>query len=689
MNYGFIKVASAVPSLRVADCLYNISQIEAIVAQAEGQGVEVIVFPELSVTGYTCQDLFRQQLLLDAAETSVMQLLNVTRQLDIIAIVGAPVPVGDLLLNCAVVVQQGRILGIVPKTYLPNYSEFYEKRWFASSQDLKTTTIRYAGQSVTVTASPQIFRTCGGACFGVEVCEDVWAPTPPSNHLALAGADVIFNLSASDELIGKHSYLKSLLAQQSARTMTGYVYASAGFGESTQDVVYGGNVLIYENGRLLAEGDRFHIGTQMCTMQIDYESLRSDRRANTTFVNAQRRMAKEDVVVVEPLTVRQRDFKLERTVDPHPFIPVTADMTAGCEEIFSIQVMGLAKRITHTHSKTVVIGISGGLDSTLALLVCAKTFDKLGLDRKGIVGVTMPGFGTTDRTYQNAIHLMKALGISIREVPIAKSVLQHFEDIGQDPEAHDITYENGQARERTQILMDLANRLGGMVIGTGDLSELALGWATYNGDHMSMYGVNCSIPKTLIRYLVRYVAETSLTEETSAILYDVIDTPISPELIPADEQGHIKQKTEDLVGPYELHDFFLYYFLRHGFSPRKIFLLAQRAFQQTPANKPSSSEDVAGSDRHAAGAKAAVEMLYTDERRPYANYDDQTILHWLRTFCWRFFAQQFKRSCLPDGPKVGSVSLSPRGDWRMPSDAVQTLWIKQIEELASSQKEGY
>lgn len=695
MNYGFIKVASAVPLVRVADCIYNISQIEELVAQAEGKGVEVIVFPELSVTGYTCQDLFRQQLLLDAAETGVMQLIDFTRQLDIITIIGAPVPVGDLLLNCAVVVQQGRILGIVPKTYLPNYSEFYEKRWFASSQDLKATTIHYAGQKVVVTPSPQIFCTCGGARFGVEICEDVWAPTPPSNHLALAGADVIFNLSASDELIGKHNYLKSLLAQQSARTMTGYVYASAGFGESTQDVVYGGNALIYENGRLLAEGDRFSIVSQMLTVQIDYESLRSDRRANTTFVNAQRRMAEEDVITIDPLTVRQRDFKLERTVDPHPFIPTTDDMSASCEEIFSIQVMGLAKRIAHTHSKTVVIGISGGLDSTLALLVCVKTFDKLGLNRKGIMGVTMPGFGTTDRTYQNAMHLMEALGISIREVPIAKSVLQHFEDIGQDPAAHDVTYENGQARERTQILMDLANRLGGMVIGTGDLSELALGWATYNGDHMSMYGVNCSIPKTLIRYLVRYVAETSLTEETSAILYDVIDTPISPELIPADEQGNIKQKTEDLVGPYELHDFFLYYFLRHGFSPRKIFLLAQRAFQQIPANRTIAEtvgdENVDHRDAvadHTKGSKAAVEMQYTDERRPYANYDDQTILHWLRTFCWRFFAQQFKRSCLPDGPKVGSVSLSPRGDWRMPSDAVQTLWIREIKEMEGQQEEA-
>lgn len=636
MDYGFIKVASAVPVVQVADCKYNLSHIEEMIAKAEGQGVEIIVFPELSLTGYTCQDLFRQEVLLNGAEQSVMMLLDFTRQLNIIAIVGLPVVVGNLLLNCAAVIQKGKLLSLVPKTYLPNYNEFYEKRWFASSQDLKTTRISFAGSMTTVTADPQIFTTVNGVHFGIEICEDVWAPTPPSNHLALAGADIIFNLSASDELIGKHAYLKSLLAQQSARTMSGYVYSGCGFGESTQDVVYGGNAMIYENGRLLTEGKRFSLDSQMVTAQIDVEKLRAERRDNTTFVNAQRRMLNESVVGIDCMPIDLRDFQLEREVDPHPFIPDTDDMDASCEEIFNIQVMGLAKRLVHTHSKHVVIGVSGGLDSTLALLVCTKTFDKLGYDRKGIFGVTMPGFGTTDRTYRNAVKLMTSLGVTIREISIAKSVTQHFEDIGHDSSVHDVTYENSQARERTQILMDLSNQVGGLVIGTGDLSELALGWATYNGDHMSMYGVNCSIPKTLIKYLVRYVAISGVDDDSRDTLMDVIDTPISPELIPADEHGNIKQKTEDLVGPYELHDFFLYYFIRFGFSPSKILMLAEKAFS--------------------------------------GKYDEETISKWLDTFCRRFFAQQFKRSCLPDGPKVGSVSLSPRGDWRMPSDAVSTLW---------------
>lgn len=655
MKYGIIKVACAVPVVSVADCGQNIKEIESLIAQAEGQKAEIIVFPELSITGYTCQDLFRQQLLLDAAENCIMQLLEFSRQLNIISIVGAPVAVGNLLLNCAVVFQQGKILGIVPKTFLPNYSEFYEKRWFASSQDLRTQTIRYAGHPVTVTSSPQLFRTIDGVMFGVEICEDVWAPTPPSNHLAVAGADLIFNLSASDELIGKHTYLKSLLAQQSARTMCGYIYSGAGFGESTQDVVYGGNALIYENGKLLVEGERFATTSQLHFAQIDVESLRADRRNNTTFVNAQRRMQHDDIVITNAEPVSMHDFVLERSVNPHPFIPATDNMEAACDEIFSIQVMGLAKRLVHTHSNTVVIGISGGLDSTLALLVCVKTFDKLKLNRKGIIGVTMPGFGTTGRTHENALSLMQSLGVSIREINIGKSVMQHFEDIGQDPNTQDVTYENSQARERTQILMDLANKLGGMVIGTGDLSELALGWATYNGDHMSMYGVNASIPKTLIKYLVQFVAKT-VDGQSSATLYDIIDTPISPELIPADDNGNIKQKTEDLVGPYELHDFFIYHFLRHGFSPRKIFLLARKAFGASQAAYPEAG-----------------------------HYDDATILHWLKTFCRRFFNQQFKRSCLPDGPKVGSVSLSPRGDWRMPTDANASLWLDEIEKLSANE----
>lgn len=652
MKYGIIKVATAVPTVKVADCVSNIKEIESLIAQAEGQGVEIVVFPELCVTGYTCQDLFRQQLLLDATENCVMQLLEFSRQLDIISIVGAPVVAGGLLLNCALVIQRGKILGIVPKTFLPNYNEFYEKRWFASSQDLRPQEFRYAGHPVSITPDPQLFRTGDGVVFGVEICEDVWAPTPPSNHLTLAGADIIFNLSASDELIGKHDYLKSLLCQQSARTVSGYVYSSAGFGESTQDVVYGGNALVYENGRLLAEGERFALESQLVTAQIDVERLRSDRRSNTTFVNAQRRMINEEVHVEKAeAAAMPHDFVLERSVNPHPFIPTNSDMQKSCEEIFNIQVMGLAKRIVHTHAKTVVIGISGGLDSTLALLVCVKTFDKLKLDRKGIIGVTMPGFGTTGRTHRNAVSLMQSLGVDIREVNISKAVLQHFEDIGQDADVHDVTYENSQARERTQILMDLANKLGGMVIGTGDLSELALGWATYNGDHMSMYGVNASIPKTLIQYLVKYVAQT-VDDKSAATLYDIIATPISPELIPADGNGNIQQKTEDLVGPYELHDFFLYHFLRNGFSPRKIFMLAKKTFGE---NMP--------------------------QEEGVGRYSDEVILHWLKTFCRRFFNQQFKRSCLPDGPKVGSVTLSPRGDWRMPSDAVSALWLDEVDKL--------
>ncbi len=650
MKYGFIRVASAVPTVQVADCRRNVIEIESLIAQAEGQGVKIIVFPELCITGYTCQDLFRQQLLLDAAENAVMQLLDFTRQLDIISIVGLPIAVGDLLLNCAVVMQKGKIMGIVPKSYLPNYGEFYEKRWFASAHDLRPMTVHFAGFSGFVTADPQLFRTCDGVLFGVEICEDVWAPMPPSNHLAMAGADIIFNLSASDELIGKHDYLVSLLAQQSARTISGYVYSSAGFGESTQDVVYGGNALIYENGALLAEGERFATTAQMKTAQIDIERLRGERRNNTTFTAAQHLLRDENIRIVDMEHTTPRDFVLDRQVDAHPFIPSSGNMERSCNEIFSIQVMGLAKRLVHTHAKTVVVGVSGGLDSTLALLVCVKTFDRLKRDRKDIIGVTMPGFGTTDRTYTNAVNLMKSLGVTIREVSIAKSVMQHFEDIGHDASVHDVTYENAQARERTQILMDLANELGGMVIGTGDLSELALGWATYNGDHMSMYGVNASIPKTLIKYLVRFVSQ-QVDEQSALTLTDIIDTPISPELIPADADGNIKQKTEDLVGPYELHDFFLYYFLRHGFSPRKIFALAQKAFG--PGDGSASV------------------------------YDDATIAHWLKTFCRRFFAQQFKRSCLPDGPKVGSVSLSPRGDWRMPSDAVSALWMEEAESLAT------
>lgn len=646
MQNGFIKVAAAIPSVKVADCSYNVQQIESLIAMAEGKGVEVIVFPELCITGYTCQDLFKQTLLLEQAETSVLMLLDFTRKLDIISIVGVPVVVGDLLLNCAAVIQKGDLLGLVPKTYLPNYSEFYEKRWFASSQDLQPSEIRFAGNKIVVTPQPTLFRTCDGAMFGVEICEDVWAPVPPSCNLALSGADIIFNLSASDELIGKHDYLKGLLAQQSARMISGYVYSGCGFGESTQDVVYGGNAIAYENGQLLTESERFALDSQLIITQIDVEKIRNERRTNSTYINAQRG---HDSRIVNAHTVMPRDFELIRDVDPHPFIPKTDDMEKSCDEIFSIQVAGLAKRLVHTGCKTVVVGISGGLDSTLALLVCVRTFDKLQLSRKGIVGVTMPGFGTTDRTYNNAVNLMKSLGITLREISIADAVKQHFNDIGHDINVHDVTYENSQARERTQILMDLSNQLGALVIGTGDLSELALGWATYNGDHMSMYGVNAGVPKTLIKYLVKFVAMSEDSDETRSILLDIIDTPISPELIPADEAGNITQKTEDLVGPYELHDFFLYHIIRFGYRPSKIFMLARKAFDGSNPEAPF--------------------------------YDDETIKKWLTIFLRRFFNQQFKRSCLPDGPKVGSVSLSPRGDWRMPSDASSALWLKECEQI--------
>lgn len=655
MKYGFIKVASAIPAVKVADIQYNLSEIEKQVIKAEGEGVEIIVFPELSLTGYSCQDLFQQQVLLDNIEIAVVQLLDFTRQLDITIIVGAPICVNSVLLNCALVIQHGKLLGIVPKTYLPNYGEFYEKRWFASSQDLQLQSIYYVGDKIDISTDIQLFSTSQGVRFGIEICEDLWSPLPPSNQLTLAGAELIFNLSASDDLIGKHNYLKTLVAQQSARTICGYVYSSCGFGESTQDVVYGGNALIYENGKLLAEAKRFEVEAQIIISEIDIDRLRIERRANTTFVNAQRptmmqrlRANNQAILSNIPTCIPpsiQREFILTRSVYKYPFIPKGEELREHCEEILNIQVCGLAKRLLHINCKTVVIGVSGGLDSTLALLVASLAFDKLGYNRKGIIGVTMPGFGTTDRTYSNAITLMQKLDITIREINISESVKQHFADIEHDINLHNTTYENSQARERTQILMDISNQAGGIVIGTGDLSELALGWCTYNGDHMSMYAVNIGIPKTLIKHLVYYIAKDSTEEVTKCTLNDIINTPISPELTPADKNGNIIQKTEDIVGPYELHDFFLYYMLRFGFRPKKIFWLAQQAFK--------------------------------------GEYADGIILHWLRIFYKRFFSQQFKRSCLPDGPKVGSVSLSPRGDWRMPSDAMCSEWIRDLENIES------
>ena len=659
MNHGFVKVASAIPSVKVADPQYNVDQIESLVIQAEGKGVEIICMPELSLTAYSCGDLFGQQLLLDEAEMALIHLMNTTRSLNIISIVGLPVPYGGALINCAAVVQRGKILGLVPKTFLPNYREFYEKRWFQSGADIPEGTVLICGQQVTVSTN-LVFST-PSCTFGIEICEDLWAPVPPSSTLALQGADIIFNLSADNDLVGKYTYLQNLLAQQSARCICGYVYSACGFGESTQDVVFSGKGLIYENGVLLAEAKRHLYEPQMLEAEIDVERIRAERRRNTTFAATAAqtisnsaikgenkstfpfRESKGGAFIVDTERVPARPFSMTRIIDPHPFVPTGARLDERCKEIFDIQTEGLAKRIQHTGAETVVVGISGGLDSTLALLVCVSAFDRLNMSRRGIVGITMPGFGTTDRTYTNAVNLMKLLGITIREISIKEACIQHFNDIGHDIEKHDTTYENGQARERTQILMDAANQMNGFVVGTGDLSELALGWATYNGDHMSMYGVNASIPKTLVRHLVNWVAERTKDESTKQTLLDIVDTPISPELIPADEEGNITQKTEDLVGPYELHDFFLYYMLRWGFRPSKIYLLARQAFGQ--------------------------------------QYNDATIRKWLKTFCRRFFSQQFKRSCLPDGPKVGSCSLSPRGDWRMPSDASPDAWLRECDEL--------
>lgn len=609
--------------------------------QASEKGVQIIAFPELSVTGYTCLDLFAQQTLLDGAEEALLQLVSNTADLDILTIVGVPLRTENRLINAAVVFQKGAIRGVVPKTYLPNYKEFQEQRWFTSATELRESTISIGKEEYPM-GSHLLFRS-GRLTAGIEICEDLWVPVPPSSLLAMEGANIIFNLSASNELIGKHAYLRSLICQQSARCMAGYVYASSGFGESSTDLVFAGNGIIAENGNLLAESPRFTMEEQLVISEIDIETLQNDRQVNTSFMYGTSGLPKEKAQVVD-FQVRIPDgFSLTRPVDPHPFTPSGEALKERCEEIFHIQVAGLAKRLVHAHAQTAVVGISGGLDSTLALLVTVMTFDALKMPRGQIIGITMPGFGTTDRTYTNACDLIRSLGVTLKEIPIKEACLQHFRDIDHDPSVHDVTYENSQARERTQLLMDVANQKNGLVIGTGDLSELALGWATYNGDHMSMYGVNGSIPKTLVKYLVEWVANHKVDDASRLTLLDIVDTPISPELIPADENGNIKQKTEDLVGPYELHDFFLYHFLRFGSHPSKIYFLAQKAF-------------------------AGI-------------YDNATVKKWLYTFCRRFFQQQFKRSCLPDGPKVGSVSLSPRGDWRMPSDAVSRLWLEEIERI--------
>ncbi len=642
MNYGFVKVAAAVPHVQVADCFYNIQQMEGLMRQASDKGVQIIAFPEMSVTAYTCLDLFAQQTLLKNAEQALLKLVSDTADLNILTIAGTPLVTENRLINAAIAFQAGKILGVVPKTYIPNYKEFQEQRWFTSATELRDKTVSIGDR--TYPLGSHLLFTAGQVKVGIEICEDLWVPVPPSSLLAMEGANILVNISASNELIGKHHYLRSLICQQSARCMAGYVYASAGFGESSTDLVFAGNGIIAENGTLLEESPRFTMQEQLVISEIDIENLQNDRQINTSFMHgASTLLAGETITIPFALSENSGQPVLTRSVDPHPFTPSGDALKERCEEIFQIQVAGLAKRIVHTHSRTAVVGISGGLDSTLALLVTVMTFDALNIPRNQILGITMPGFGTTDRTYTNACDLIRSLGVTLKEISIKDACLQHFKDISHNPSVHDVTYENSQARERTQILMDVANQENGLVIGTGDLSELALGWATYNGDHMSMYGVNGSIPKTLVRYLVEWVAHNRVDEASRATLLDIVDTPISPELIPADENGNIKQKTEDLVGPYELHDFFLYHFLRFGSSPAKIYFLAQQAFG--------------------------------------GSYDKETIRKWLHTFFRRFFQQQFKRSCLPDGPKVGSVSLSPRGDWRMPSDAMATLWLKEIDEL--------
>jgi len=625
MNNGFVRVAAAIPELRVADCAYNVARMADLVRKGEEEKAQVICFPELSVTGYTCADLFQQQQLLNNALKALNELQLLTFSTTSVIIVGMPVRVQAHLFNTAVVLQGGHILGIVPKTHLPNNNEFYEKRWFTSGTLADSQTIIISGEEVPF--GTDLLFSDGKFTFGIEICEDLWVPIPPSSQQALHGAEIIFNLSATNELIGKHQYLRQLIEQQSARCNAGYVYASAGAGESTTDVVYAGNGLIAENGKIIASSERFSFDAQLTVADIDIERLQAERIRNTNYASDKSTWVYRTIPFED---AHFTHFDLKRTFDKHPFVPPVTNRDESCHEIFSIQIGGLAKRWQHTQSDTVVIGISGGLDSTLALLVSVKTADKLGYDRKRIIGITRPGFGTTDRTYTNAINLMKSLGITTMEISITDASLQHFKDINHDPQQHDVVYENTQARERTQILMDIANKHRGLVIGTGDLSEMALGWSTYNGDHMSMYAVNSGVPKTLVRYLVDWAAH-QLDASSEDILQDILDTPVSPELLPADANGDIAQKTEDIVGPYELHDFFLYYMVRFGFSPAKILFLAQNAFNES--------------------------------------YPVEVIEKWLKIFISRFFAQQFKRSCIPDGPKVGSINLSPRGDWRMPSDA--------------------
>ena len=642
MKHGFVRVAAATPDIRVADVAYNTEKIKYDIREAWENGAKIIAFPELCITGYTCGDLFTHDVLLSAAKSALYELAEYTADKDILVFVGVPLDIEGKLYNVAAALNRGKILGLTTKTFLPNYGEFYEMRQFTPGPK-KAGYISFDGDQVPF--GPQILfqaTAMENLIVSAEICEDVWSPVPPSIGAAIEGATVIVNCSASDETIGKDSYRRELISGQSARLIAGYIYANAGEGESTTDLVFGGHNIIAENGTILKEARRYH--NEIIYSELDIQRIIAERRKNTTFQLS----GKRELIRV-PFYIEAERTRLSRTFPKKPFVP--SDETARaqrCEEILTIQAMGLKKRLAHTNSRTAVVGISGGLDSTLALLVTARAFDMLGRDKKDILAVTMPCFGTTDRTYQNACEMARQVGATLKEVPIADAVNIHFRDIGQDPDDHSVTYENSQARERTQVLMDIANKTWGMVIGTGDMSELALGWATYNGDHMSMYGVNASVPKTLVRHLVKYAADDTKDEKLKKVLYDVLDTPVSPELLPP-KDGDIAQKTEDLVGPYELHDFFLYYMLRFGYEPSKIFRLA--------------------------------EMTFKDE------YDNVTILKWLETFCRRFFSQQFKRSCLPDGPKIGTVALSPRGDWRMPSDACVAVWLKDLGNVSLKEKE--
>ena len=694
-NYGFIRVAACSPRVKVADIAFNTAEILSAITVAENRKVSLLVFPELCVTGYTCGDLFSQDILIAEAEKAIAAIRAHTRAKEVTVVVGVPVRHLDRLYNCAAVFRNGMLRGLVPKVYVPNYGEFYESRWFSSGADFLSPgnvstgnfhddgkdyyregtpcTMKYAGFRTTI--SPNQIFSIGEATFAVEICEDLWMPIPPSSFHALGGARIIVNPSASNEVLLKHVYRKALVANQSARTISGYIYCSASYGESTQDMVFAGSSMICENGSFLAESERFSTKTQMILADLDMEKLSILRQRETTFSaiipdgrTSSDMRRRYGIVDLGKAASTSFDEELIRSIEPHPFVPGgdPAEIDRRAKEITSIQVLGLMSRLEHIGCKTAVIGISGGLDSTLALLVTVMAFDGLGYDRKGIIGITMPGFGTTNRTYSNAVDLMTVLGVTQREISIVPAVKQHFEDIGHDLSVHDVTYENSQARERTQILMDVANKENGLVVGTGDLSELALGWATYNGDHMSMYGVNASIPKTLVKYLVKWAAENNFGEAGDGdrtareILLDVVDTPISPELTPADEKGNIKQKTEDIVGPYELHDFFLYNMFRFGYSPSKIYFLAKKAFL----------------------GKRTDASVFVGPEGKSNDYDKETIQKWLKKFYWRFFSQQFKRSCLPDGLKVGSVSLSPRGDLRMPSDAKVALWISDLEMIS-------